>query len=222
MIADIHSHSPSSFAVVDISADGIIPDSGVFSIGVHPWDTVNLKVVDSTITNVRNLAGHPRIVAIGEAGFDCSRGGDITTQTEVFLRQYEISETLRKPMILHIVKAFDILIQFRKSASVSQPWIVHGFRGKPELAEQLLKNGLYLSLGENFNSKTAAIIPTDKLIIETDESNLSIHEIAERVAHARAIDSADEILKISAANIKRILGLTEQNRPQSVTFRNDI
>ena len=65
------------------------------------------------------------------------------------------------------------------------PWIVHGFRGAPALARQLLDAGMHLSLGEHFRPDTAAIIPADRLHVETDTSSLPIEEIAARVRAAR-------------------------------------
>jgi TatD DNase family protein len=61
------------------------------------------------------------------------------------------------------------------------PWIIHGFRGKPQLARQLINQGFYISLGELFNPQTATIIPTNRLLFETDESTLDIDTIIERI-----------------------------------------
>ena len=61
------------------------------------------------------------------------------------------------------------------------PWIIHGFRGKPQLAQQLLNNGFYISLGEHFNPQTVTIIPTNRLLFETDESTLDINTIIENI-----------------------------------------
>ncbi len=64
-------------------------------------------------------------------------------------------------------------------------WIVHGFRGKAELARQLLAAGMDISLGERFNSEAARVIPAERLHYETDCSSLPIEEIAARIMAAR-------------------------------------
>ena len=61
------------------------------------------------------------------------------------------------------------------------PWIIHGFRGKPQLAQQLLNKGFYISLGEKFNPETVSIIPVDRLLFETDESPLNINKIIDNI-----------------------------------------
>lgn len=84
-------------------------------------------------------------------------------------------------MILHVVKAFPEIMALRKSLKPTQQWIIHGFRGKPQLAESLLRAGFDISLGEHFNPASAAIIPPSRLFAETDESLLPIEEIVDRM-----------------------------------------
>ncbi len=109
----------------------------------------------------------------------------MATQLDVLSEHIKLSEQLELPLILHVVKAFNEIIQLRQRINPSQKWIIHGFRSKPELARQLLDNGFDLSLGEHFNAATAAIIPADRLHFETDESSLPISEIAHRILAAR-------------------------------------
>ena len=56
-------------------------------------------------------------------------------------------------------------------------WIIHGFRGKPELARQALNTGCALSFGEHFNPESVRLTPTGSLYVETDESTMPISEI---------------------------------------------
>lgn len=128
----------------------------------------------------------PGVAAIGETGLDKLQGADIDTQIKVLTKHVELSEELRLPLILHVVKAYNDIITLRGLVKPSQRWIVHGFRGKPELARQLLDHGFDLSLGEHFNPATAAIIPDSRLHFETDESTLPISTIAARINAARS------------------------------------
>lgn len=80
-----------------------------------------------------------------------------------------------------MVRGWDELFSLRREMRPSQPWIVHGFRGKPELARRLVAEGFYLSYGERFNPASVAVTPPDRLLIETDESQLSLAEIAGRL-----------------------------------------
>ena len=56
---------------------------------------------------------------------------------EVFREHVKLSEMLRKPLIVHCVKAVDELLAIRKEMGVTHPWVLHGYRGGPEQAEQL-------------------------------------------------------------------------------------
>ena len=80
-----------------------------------------------------------------------------------------LSEKNSLPLILHVVKAFPEIIALKKELKPRQPWIIHGFRGKPELAKELHRHGFFLSLGERHNPDAAAIIPAERLLLESDE-----------------------------------------------------
>lgn len=98
-----------------------------------------------------------------------SRTEILAAQTALLRIHYELSETLRKPLILHIVKSFPEIIAFRKQWKPTQPWIIHGFRGKPQLARELLAHGFHLSYGKKYNPVSLAITPASRLLRETDE-----------------------------------------------------
>lgn len=134
---------------------------------------------------VEAAASDERIVAIGECGIDLLRGADIKLQQELFMRHASLAERVGKPLIIHCVRAWGELLGAYRCIKPSQPWIVHGFRGGPALARQLLDAGMHISLGEHFNKATAAIIPDDRLHIETDCSTLPIGYIAEAVYQTR-------------------------------------
>ena len=106
-------------------------------------------------------------------------------QRELFRAHALLAEREQKPLIIHCVKAFDDILAMRKEITPGQAWIIHGFRGKPQLAEQLTKAGMFLSLGEHFNTESAKTIPAGRLFIESDESTLTIGEIYSRIASAR-------------------------------------
>ena len=116
-----------------------------------------------------------------------------------------LSERFRKPLIIHEVKAADIILAIHRQTKPKMPWIRHGFRGNAQTARMYWSKGIYLSIGEKFNADAAASIPDGMLLIETDESRLSIGEIAAKVAEARQT-TAEAILALSGHNISRILG----------------
>ncbi len=148
-------------------------------MGIHPWDAE--KITAESIEMLKERSADPQVIAIGEAGLDALKGGDMARQIELFKCHAAISEALKKPLIIHAVKTFQQIISLHDSLRPALPWIIHGFRGKAPLAVQLFKHGFYLSLGEKFNPEAAAALPAACLFVETDESLLPIQEIARRV-----------------------------------------
>jgi TatD DNase family protein len=186
---DTHTHNPHSRdAVIQLSpGDEMATDGRLYSIGIHPWDTTATNIDWETLLNtIADTATDPRIVMIGEAGIDTVRGGAIDLQLQLLRRQIDISEHVGKPLLLHVVHAWPQVTALRRSLHPAQLWIAHGFRGNPQLANELLRTGIDISLGEKFNPATAAIIPPDRLHIETDTSTTDIAIIANRIAEARA------------------------------------
>ncbi|MCF0236801.1 MAG: TatD family hydrolase, partial [Bacteroidaceae bacterium] len=87
----------------------------------------------------------------------------------VFEAQVALSERFSRPITLHIVRAFDLILGLHKRLRPTQRWTVHGFRGKPQLAQQLLDAGFDLSFGHHRNPDAWAITPPDRRHEETDE-----------------------------------------------------
>lgn len=171
--ADIHSHdtaaATSGNTVVNITPGETIDPDGWYSIGIHPWSTASGPPSFATLRRLVADARRNNVVAIGECGFDTLRGGDIDLQQQVFDFQAKLARRLGLPLVIHCVKAYDRLAAaVRRHRPAPGTWVVHGFRGKPQLARQLLDMGLSLSLGHRFNPDTAATIPSDRLYHESD------------------------------------------------------
>ena len=124
-------------------------------------------------------------------------------QNEAFCNCITLSEELKLPLIIHSVKTSNEIIRLRKSIRPKQPWIIHGFRGKPEQALQYTSNGFYLSFGKLYNAESIKIIPLDKLLFETDEYTGNITEIIRSAAETLDIPS-DKIQDIASENAKRL------------------
>lgn len=183
---DIHTHQPSvhpeDIAIVNTiireECDLSMPAQWC-SAGIHPWYIYN---VDKQISCLESVASSSAIVAIGEAGLDKLVKTPLDIQKNVFLRQAVLAEKLKKPLIIHCVKAWGELIAVRKIVKPHIPWIIHGFRGNGELAQQLILQGFYLSFGEHFQISSLCKAWPERLLIETDESSCSIQDIYQRLA----------------------------------------
>lgn len=180
---DIHSHTPGSNAIYNLTIDELrlsppyIDLEQRLSAGIHPWDVSEMWEKD--FSYVKKWASLHQVKAIGECGLDNLVPS--AYQEECFVAHILLAEEVEKPLIIHCVKAVDALLSIKKNLHPSQPWIFHGFRGKPQQAEQLLKAGFYLSFGEHFNPLSVQKCPMERLCIETDTSAWSIEEIEKRI-----------------------------------------
>lgn len=213
-LLDCHTHNPERWrdAIVScrpgefarMSADY---PGAVFSVGVHPWDTASCDAagLERSLQILEDIANDPRVVAIGEAGLDGLRGASDDVQETVLRRQIELSETVGKPLVIHCVRRYDRMLHLQREMRPQQPWIWHGFRGKPELVRQIFSASPrnYISLGERFNPLAAAI-PSDRLLAETDESPLPITQIITSIASARQ-QPATLLVSHLAANLHVII-----------------
>ncbi len=175
-------------AIYNLSPAEALTDGSelLLSVGLHPWHIgADWK---KQLRMLGGVAGTKRVKLIGEAGLDKLCKTDFELQQTVFLQQIELAEEVQKPLIIHCVKAWPELIAIRKKVLPSVPWVIHGFRGKPELAHQLLAFGIYLSYGEKFNEESLRITPLERLCTETDESKLIIEEIYSRISKTKGIE----------------------------------
>ena len=141
---------------------------------------------------------------VGECGLDPNSSHPMSLQEEVFRMQAEWAVSQNMPMILHCVKAFDPIIALHKQLRPHAPWVIHGFRGKPQQMQSLLHLGFYVSFGKLFNPESVAICPAGRFFIETDESDEPIAEIYQRIAQIRSTDM-ESLKKEQAENLKQLL-----------------
>lgn len=179
-----------------------------FSCGIHPWYSED---AEPQLKFLKEVADDYRIVAIGEAGFDKLKGPSLSLQEYIFEQQINLSENLKKPLIIHCVKAWDELLHMHKKHKPVQKWIIHGYRGKPELTRQLLAHGFLFSVGDRFNDRSLREIPLDRLFCETDVTDITIEEVYNQVA-----DTLDIPVEILASyiedNVKRVFPLINSVR----------
>lgn len=186
-ISDWHTHrmdAPPQRAVINLPMDVLLqpslfrPDSGrLYSAGIHPlydgdWD--------QAMEGLEQLAARSLLFAIGECGLDKRCRATLPKQCGSFIRQMALSDRLHLPLIVHCVGCWDILLRLNRQHPSQVQRIVHGFRGKPALAGQLLSAGFYLSFGPKFNAESLIQCPPGRRLTETDDTDLTIEMVAER------------------------------------------
>lgn len=159
------------------------------AVGIHPHDAEG--VTSRTIAELKDLARSVKVVAIGETGLDFHYPQSVrtpledglrhdsskqTAQRRIFVQQLKIAQELNLPVIIHSRDAFeetiDVLEQF---GSGVKKVVFHCFSGSPEQANLVLDKGFYISLTGVVTFKNASkaqqvakIVPTDRLMLETD------------------------------------------------------
>lgn len=202
---DVHTHNLNAkngiynLQTPDFSYSKLAELNCSFSVGIHPC-SISPDSFDSQKHIISQALQMPNLAAIGECGFDKYAYADFETQKKVFLWQCEISELYRKPLIIHCVGYYNEIIKLKKEFNPSQKWLIHGFRGKAPLAQQLVQHGFYLSFGAHFNPASVAITPVERMFCETDNhTNIKIEAIFAAVANAKDI-LMDDLKNIACRN----------------------
>ena len=174
------------------------PEQVKLSIGLHPWKVdVDWQL---KVSLIREEARRKDVWAIGECGLDKAKGEALSLQMEAFRAQILLAEEVLKPLVIHCVRAFDELLMLRRELETTckkegrepQPWVIHGFRGKPEQAKQMMTKGMLLSFGHQYNVETlrSVFISSRPFYLETDDLHFSVRQIYEQVAHHLDVDVA--------------------------------
>jgi TatD DNase family protein len=194
------------------------------SVGVHPHDAK--KVEEHHYALMRELASHPKVVAIGETGLDYHYDhSPRPIQREVFERQAALALDVNLPVIVHTRDADADTEEILKRSGSSRG-VVHCFTSGARLAEFALSIGFYISFSGIVTfpnaGDLAAIardIPADRLLVETDCPYLApVPHRGKRNEPAFAADTAkfiaalrgialDELAAQTTANFHRVFGV---------------
>ena len=205
-ILDFHTHRlDATGALIAVDPHRFDPQPGKwYSVGFHPWDNVE-NLTNSDFDLLRQCAGHPQVLAVGETGIDRLRGGDLEKQEAAFVRHLQLARELRKPVVVHNVRATQDILDARRSARLDDvTLVIHGMRGNANVARTLLDAGCYLSYGPRFNAEALQATPPDHLLIETDDSDTPITDVATQVALILTL-TATQLMQLVTVNAQRLL-----------------
>lgn len=187
------------------------------TVGIHPEEAAGAANGDLDI--LRRLAADEKVVAVGEIGLDyhyeeyCPR----EVQKAWFRRQLELARELDLPVVIHDREAHEDTVALLKE--YRPRGVVHCFSGSVETAKEVLKLGMYIGIGGVVTFKNArklvevaAMVPEDRLLLETDAPYLApvphrghrcdssmIHFTAETIANIRGV-TTDEVLSWGVRN----------------------
>jgi TatD DNase family protein len=189
------------------------------AVGVHPHEVQNMT--ENDLTEIKKLAAHKKVVAIGEIGLDFYyENSDRQSQRMWFTSQLKLALELKKPVIIHsrsaTAETYETLKNHNGGANGG---VIHCFSSGIEMAEKFIALGFHIGIGGVVTFKNAKKlievaekIPLEKMLLETDCPYLSpepnrgkrndssnIKFIAEKIAQIREIP-VSEILRVTNCN----------------------
>jgi TatD DNase family protein len=199
------------------------------TIGRHPHSAGD-PIDAAERRELRQLAGHPSVVAVGEIGLDYHftdyHRVPARDQQQVFRQMLGLAQELEKPVVLHTRNAFpDMLAILDEFPGLSG--VFHCFSGNSAFAAEALARGFYISFAGTVTYPTAhgvvgaaSIIPLDRMLVETDSPFLPpqsrrgqpnapryLVETIERLAGLRGTTATE----IGQATAKNAIGLFRLN-----------
>lgn len=190
------------------------------SIGVHPHEADAHP--DLGAVALVEAADHPRVIAIGECGFDYYYDkSDRAAQRERFQAHIEAARETGLPLVVHTRDAEDdtaeILTEAVREGGVTG--VLHCFTGSAELARKGLDLGFYVSLSGIVTFKNAADLqttakwlPADQMLVETDSPFLApVPHRGQKCEPAFVADTARFVADLRGENVEQLAGATTAN-----------
>jgi TatD DNase family protein len=194
------------------------------AVGIHPnsagtWNR-------HTLGELRKLAQHPKVVAIGEIGLDFYRDlAPKETQIRVFREQLELAGELKLPVVVHSRQAESVLVDMLSDWTTqcaygsSPPGVLHSYSGDEPTAERAIRLNFYIGITGPVTFRNAITLqqmvetlPITRLLIETDAPFLTPYpHRGERNEPAYVRYTAEKIAGLKNLTLEQVSDITEKN-----------
>jgi TatD DNase family protein len=177
------------------------------AVGIHPHDAKD--ALEDDYEQLAQWTKLHKVVAIGEIGLDYYY--DLSpreVQRAVFIRQLDVARQTGVPFIIHDRDAHGEILDILKKEAKGVPGVLHCFSGSLEMAREVIKMGIFISIAGPITFKNAAklpeiaaTVPLERLLVETDSPYLTPHPhrgkrnepayvklVAQQVADLRGIE----------------------------------
>lgn len=138
-----------------------------------------------------------------EHGMDARWDIPLEEQERQFRQSICASEEQHKHLTIHCVRMLEHILRIRCEMKPRQPWVFHGFRGKPQQLQSLLSAGIYVSFGLRYNKESIQLCPLEMLCLETDDTQCPIKPLYEEIASLRGI-SIEHLQRAMIENARKI------------------
>jgi TatD DNase family protein len=197
-------------------------DQVTASVGLHPNEQGGH---DPGISELVELARHPKVVAIGETGLDYFRSeGDLGWQRDRFRRHIAAAKQSGKPLIIHSRDAKeDTLAILAEEGASEAGGVMHCFTGDWDMAQRAMDMNFYISFSGIVTFKSAQELqeiaqkmPAERMLVETDSPYLApvphrgkpnhpayVRHVAEFIATLRD-ESYETVAAVTTQNFKTL------------------
>ncbi|MGJ0119353.1 TatD family hydrolase [Williamsia sp. MIQD14] len=199
---------------------------------LHPTHAGDLN--DEAAAELRAMAAHPRVVAVGETGLDyywLDKSDDCapkSVQHESFRWHIDLAKEVGKPLMIHNREADRDLLDVLAAEGAPETVIMHCFSGDEAIARECVERGYVLSFSGTVSfanamplQAAARVVPDDLLLVETDAPFLTPHPFrgapnqsyvlpytVRALADIRGTDPTDLAAQVYA-NACRVYGIAE-------------
>jgi len=208
------------------------------ALGLHPHDASTWS--EESAESLRRWCAEPRVVALGEIGFDFHYlHSTREEQEESFRRQIRLAKEISLPVVVHSREAERETLEVLRAEGASEVGgVIHCFSGDGEMARQALELGFFLSFSGSLTFKNAGKlreiardIPVEKILIETDCPYLApqpvrgkrnepayVRYVAETLAKLKGL-SAEDIARITRHNALQLFSIGSADTEGKIAYR---
>ena len=187
-------------------------DNMYLALGIHPSDTRDLSDIDAELLEIEKMIINQgrKCVCLGEIGLDYHYPDTDKEKQHVYFReQMRLAERLKLPVCIHDRDSHaDVMSVIREFPCVTG--ILHSYSGGVDMARELCERGYMISFSGTLTftnarrpKEVAAVLPHDRILIETDCPYLAPHPLRGTLNHSGN-------LKYTNAVLASILGITEE------------
>jgi len=187
-------------------------------VGIHPSDAKS--ATDDSWPLLRQQLTHPKVVALGECGFDYYHDTSFNDiQRDVFKKQLEIAKEMDMPIVVHMRDSTHDTYEMLNDEGRGLSGVVHCYSGDVLMMQKFLDLGFYIGLDGPVTFKNAhnvheiaKVVPIDRLVIETDGPYLTptpnrgkrnepayVSYVAEKIAELKGM-TYEEVCRITTEN----------------------
>jgi TatD DNase family protein len=152
------------------------------AVALHPNEAPVVEDLERDLSIINELAGHPRVRAIGETGLDFFRTEPALQdkQKYSFKKHIEIAKIHKKALVIHDRDAHRAVLDTLDEVGAPEITIFHCYSGDAQMARECIEKGYVLSFAGTVTFKNAPqlreavkLVPHNQLLVETDSPFLA-------------------------------------------------